>query len=188
MIEFLQQPWPWWVAGPMITLVMFLLLYFGERFGLSSTLKTTCSALGAGKVSDFFKYDWKAEIWNIVFVVGTVLGGFIASQYLMSPEPIALSGETVKDLQALGISQPGEAYLPIEIFNWKNLFTLQGFIIMIGGGFLIGFGTRYANGCTSGHAISGLSDLQLPSLIAVIGFFIGGLITTFLVLPWVLSL
>lgn len=188
MIAFLKQPWPWWVAGPMITLVMFLLLYFGKRFGVSSTLATTCSAFGGGKISDFFKMDWRDEIWNIVFVIGALLGGFLASQYLMSPAPMHLSPETVKDLQALGISRPGENYLPSDIFNWENLFTLQGFIVMIGGGFLIGFGTRYANGCTSGHAISGLSNLQLPSLIAVIGFFVGGLITTFLLLPWILKL
>jgi uncharacterized membrane protein YedE/YeeE len=54
---------------------------------------------------------------------------------------------------------------------------------MVIGGFLVGFGTRYAGGCTSGHAISGLSNLQFASLIATIGFFAGGLIATHLLYP-----
>lgn len=188
MLEILQQPWPWWIVGPLITLIMFLLLYSGKRFGLSTSLKTTCSAVGAGRFSSFFKYDWKTEVWNLVFVGGTVIGGFLASQYLLPVKSVDISPETVATLEGLGMSQPGAAFLPVEIFNWSNLFTLQGFVIMIGGGFLVGFGARYANGCTSGHAISGLSNLQLPSLIAVIGFFIGGLLTTYLILPYLLSI
>lgn len=188
MLEILQQPWPWWIVGPLITLVMFLLLYVGKRFGLSSTLKTTCSAAGAGRTSDFFKYNWKDDLWNLVFVAGTIVGGFLASQYLLPVKSVAISPETVAALESLGMSQPGTTFLPVDIFNWDNLFTVQGFVIMIVGGFLVGFGARYADGCTSGHAISGLSNLQLPSLIAVIGFFIGGLLTTYLLLPFLLSL
>lgn len=188
MLETLQQPWPWWIVGPLITLIMFLLLYSGKRFGLSSTLKTTCSAVGAGRFSSFFKYDWKADLWNLVFVAGTIIGGFIASQYLLPIKSVAISPETVSVLESLGVQQPGAAFLPVEIFNWSNLFTIQGFVIMIGGGFLVGFGARYADGCTSGHAISGLSNLQLPSLIAVVGFFIGGLLTTYFILPYLLSI
>jgi|SRR5690606_3254412 uncharacterized membrane protein YedE/YeeE len=188
MLETLQQPWPWWVVGPSITLIMFLLLYSGKRFGLSSTLKTSCSAVGAGRFSSFFRDEWKSDLWNLVFVAGTIIGGLIASQYLLPVQTVALSPETVASLEGLGVEQPGAAFLPVEIFNWDNLFTLQGFLIMIVGGFLVGFGARYADGCTSGHAISGLSNLQLPSLIAVIGFFIGGLLTTYLILPYLLSI
>lgn len=188
MLEILQQPWPWYVVGPLITLIMFLLFYSGKRFGISSTLRTTCAALGAGKVGNFFKYDWKAEIWNLMFVGGTLIGGFLASKYLLPVRSVGISPETVSTLENLGIEQPGAAFLPVEIFNWDNLFTLQGFLIMIVGGFLVGFGTRYADGCTSGHAISGLSNLQLPSLIAVVGFFIGGLLATYLILPYLLSI
>ncbi|WP_224996186.1 YeeE/YedE family protein [Cesiribacter sp. SM1] len=188
MIEFISQPWPWYVAGPLIALTMFLLLFFGKNFGVSSTLRTACAIGGAGKLSDFFDYDWKSQVWNLVFVGGMVIGGFIASTWLQQPDPIPLAQGTVEKLQELGISNPGEQYLPAEIFSWESLFTLRGFILLVVGGFFIGFGTRWAGGCTSGHAISGLSNLQLPSLIAVVGFFIGGLLMTHLLLPLILQL
>ena len=188
MIEFLSQPWPWYVAGPLITLTMVLLLFAGKSFGVSDTLRTTCAIGGAGKVSDFFDFDWRSQAWNLVFVLGAIIGGFIAAIWLQQPDPIPLAQATVEKLQALGIENPGEEYLPEEIFSWEGLFTLRGFIMLVVGGFLIGFGARYAGGCTSGHAISGLSNLQLPSLIAVIGFFIGGLIMTYFLLPLILTL
>lgn len=188
MIEFLSQPWPWYVAGPLIAFTMFLLLFYGKNFGVSATLRTTCAIGGAGKLSDFFDFDWKKQIWNLVFVAGMIIGGFIASTWLQQPDPIPLAQDTVQKLQELGINNPGEDYLPEEIFSWESLFTLRGFVMLVIGGFLIGFGARYAGGCTSGHAISGLSDLQIPSLIAVIGFFIGGLIMTYFLLPLILTL
>ena len=77
---------------------------------------------------------------------------------------------------------------PGSLFNWNYLFTWKGLFLFVGGGFFIGFGTRYAGGCTSGHAITGLSNLQLPSLIAVIGFFIGGLFTTWLLFPIIIQI
>ncbi len=186
MIEFIKQPWPWYVAGPMIALVLFLLLHAGKRFGISSSLETVCTLGGAGKLSDYFKVDWRNRSWLILFVVGSIIGGFLTSQFLQNPEPIDLSASTIADLQGLGLGYDGN-YVPEQIFSWQNLFSLQGLIFMVIGGFLIGFGTRYAGGCTSGHAISGLSDLQLPSLVATIGFFIGGLITTHLLLPIIFS-
>ncbi|GAB3812485.1 YeeE/YedE family protein [Pontibacter rugosus] len=188
LVDWLSQPWPWYVAGPMITLVMVLLLLTGKSFGVSDTLRTTCAMGGAGKVSDFFNFDWKKQVWNLVFVLGAVVGGFIAATWLQQPNPIPLAQDTVQELQRLGISNPGASYLPEDIFSWESLFTLRGFILLVVGGFLVGFGTRYAGGCTSGHAISGLSNLQLPSLIAVVGFFIGGLLMTHLLLPFILTL
>ncbi len=188
VVDWLSQPWPWYAAGPLIALVMFTLLFLGKTFGVSSTLRATCAAAGAGKTSDFFRYDWKSQTWNLAFVAGAMVGGFVVAQWLPNPKPIQLASETVARLLALGVDDPGAEYLPTDIFRWESLLTLRGFIILVGGGFLVGFGTRYAGGCTSGHAISGLSNLQLPSLIAVIGFFVGGLIMTHLVLPWVLTL
>ena len=188
VIDWLSQPWPWYVAGPLISLVMFVLLFLGRNFGVSSTLRSTCAAVGAGKTSDFFRFDWKSQTWNLVFVAGAMVGGFVVAQWLPNPEPIQLAEATVTRLQAQGIERPGANYLPEDIFRWEALLTLRGLIMLVGGGFLVGFGARYAGGCTSGHAISGLSNLQLPSLIAVIGFFIGGLTMTYWVLPWLLTL
>lgn len=182
MIEFISQPWPWYLGGPMIAFVMMLLLWTGREFGVSSTLKTMCGMLGAGKVTDFFNYNWRDQIWNIVFILGGVVGGFIAANYLNANEAIAISQSTVNDLSALGISFDG-GLIPSDLFSWRALGSIKGIIMLVLGGFLVGFGTRWAGGCTSGHAISGLSTLQLPSLIAVIGFFIGGLVMTFLVFP-----
>ncbi len=182
MINFLSQPWPWYISGPMISLVMFLLLWAGGQFGVSGTLRSVCAIGGAGKHVKFFDYDWKSQIWNLVFVVGAVIGGFIAHHWLANPTPLAISEATIRDLDQLGISFDG-GLIPMELFSWSSLATLKGFLVIVVGGFLVGFGTRYAGGCTSGHAISGLSNLQIPSFIAVIGFFIGGLIMTFLLFP-----
>lgn len=186
-MEYLLKPWPWYVSGPLITLVMLLLIYFGKTFGMSTTLRTLCSIGGAGKYSDFFRFDWKAYRWNLVVVLGAIIGGYIAVTFLSDGSTIALNAQTVSDLSELGFSRAGEGLLPSEIYAWDNVLTVKGMAILIIAGFLVGFGTRYAGGCTSGHAITGLSNLQWPSLIAVIGFFIGGLIMTHFLLPLIFS-
>ncbi len=142
---------------------------------------------GAGKYADFFKYDWKAQRWNLVVVVGAIIGGFISVQFLSDGSTIDLSSNTINDLKALGFTNAGESLLPPEIFGWDAVLNVKGLSILVIAGFLVGFGTRYAGGCTSGHAISGLSNLQKPSLLAVIGFFIGGLIMTHFILPLIFT-
>jgi len=182
MIDFLSQPWPWYVAGPLIGLVVPALLYMGNRqFGISENLRHMCAATFPGNI-EFLKYDWKAGIWNMTVIAGVLIGGFIAHTFLNNPDPIAISEATRSDLAALGISD-FSGLVPEQIFSWSGLASVPGIIMIVFGGFFIGFGSRYAGGCTSGHAISGLADLQLPSLIAVIGFFVGGLIATFFILP-----
>lgn len=188
MLEFISQPWPWYVAGPVIAFVMFGLIYFGNSFGMSANFRNICSIMGAGKSCEFFDFDWRKQMWNIVFVLGTVLGGFIASQYLMDSNIVAISDSTITELSGLGVKNPGVGMMPESIFNFESLLSAKGLIMIVLGGFLVGFGTRYAGGCTSGHAISGLSDLQPASLLAVIGFFAGGLLMTWLILPSILSL
>ncbi len=182
-MDFLIHPWPWYVAGPLIALVMFLLLYFGESFGMSSNLRTICSMAGGGKATNFFRFDWKSQQWNLVFLFGAVLGGFLSANYLTSEAPILLNPSTVNALEGLGFAKPTSAYLPKKLFGVSALQSLSGISILLFGGFLVGFGARYAGGCTSGHAISGLSNLQVPSLLAVIGFFIGGLTMVHLFFP-----
>ncbi len=182
LIEFLQQPWPWYVSGVLIALVMVLLIYFGKKFGFSSNLQTICAICGAGKVVPFFNYDWKRESWNLLFLVGAVAGGFIARQYLASPQPVQISPSTIADLQQLGFTAPADLQ-PDELYGMEAFKQPKTVFLLFVGGLLIGFGTRWAGGCTSGHSISGLSHLQLPSLIATIGFFIGGLIMTWLIYP-----
>lgn len=185
MLEFIQQPWTWWVSGALISAIMFLLIFFGQSFGFSANLRTICSAAGGGKFVKFFDFNWRSQIWNLVFLIGAILGGFITHQFLSNGEPVQISENTINDLAQLGIETPTSAQ-PDELFSLEVLFTLKGFLILAIGGLLVGFGSRYAGGCTSGHAISGLSDLQLPSLIAVIGFFAGGLLMTYVLLPLIL--
>lgn len=182
MLELIKQPWPWYTSGLAISFIMVILIFFGKSFGFSSNLRTMCSMLGAGKWVSFFNFDWKAQRWNLLFLVGSVIGGFISANWLQSDAPLNLSQATIDDLRKLNISFDGNI-VPSALFNWDFLATGKGLLIFLGGGFLIGFGTRYAGGCTSGHAISGLSNLQIPSLIAVIGFFIGGLVMTHLIFP-----
>ncbi|MGV0751849.1 YeeE/YedE family protein [Empedobacter brevis] len=179
-MEFLLQPWPWYIGGPIIAIVMLLLIYLGKSFGFSSNFRTICSAIGAGKNCDFFAFNWKAQKWNLLFLVGAVLGGFISVEFLSDHQIPAISKNTILQLNEMGFESAGKAYSPTEIF--EDL-SLKNIVLLLVGGLLVGFGTRYAGGCTSGHAISGLSDLQLPSLLAVIGFFIGGLLMVHILFP-----
>jgi uncharacterized protein len=181
-MEWIMQPWPWHISGFLIVVIMMALIFLGKSFGFSSNLRTLCSACGAGKTASFFDFNWRSQIWNLLFLVGSVIGGFISYQYLSTGEPVQISENTIQDLAELGIAAP-EGLQPMEIYGMESAFTLSGFLILFIGGLLIGFGARYAGGCTSGHAISGLSNLQLPSLVAVIGFFIGGLAMTHLLFP-----
>lgn len=182
ILEYIRQPWPWYVSGPAIAAVMIVLVFFARSFGVSSNFRTICSLAGAGKRVPFFHFDHKSQYWNLLFLAGTVAGGFIASHWLSSHGALQLSAATIRDLQALDIHFDGLT-APAQLFGVASLLTAKGWIISGIGGFLVGFGSRYAGGCTSGHAISGLSNLQLPSLIAVTGFFIGGLIMTHFFYP-----
>ena len=184
MLELLQKPWPWYICGPLIGLMVPGLILLGNKpFGLSSSLKHICAMCSPIKV-DFFDYDWKKEIWNLVLVSGILIGGFIAG-YFLNPT-VEISANTLGDLKELGINTL-TGINPEELFNWSSLLTLRGFTLIVIGGFLVGFGTRYADGCTSGHAIWGLSTMNWPSLIAVLGFFAGGLLMTHIILPFILK-
>jgi uncharacterized membrane protein YedE/YeeE len=182
MAAWLTNDWPWYVAGPIIGLfVPALLIVDAKEFGISSNLRHICSAVAPGKL-EYFRYNWKkAGLWNLVFLVGVLLGGFLVSHWA-TPHDIAISPQTRLALTKLGIHD-FSGLAPRELFNWHALLTLRGFVSIIVGGFLVGFGTAYAGGCTSGHAISGLAAFQLPSLIAVFGFFTGGLLATYFLLP-----
>ena len=182
-MEIIFEPWPWYISGFLIAFVMFLLIMVEKKFGMSSNLRTLCTICGADKTSDFFKFDWKAQRWNLIVVLGAIIGGFIGSHYLTNDVAVAIHPEVIQNLQALGFESAGKAYLPTELFDINALSNIKSLSVLIIGGFLVGFGARYAGGCTSGHAISGLSNLQMPSLIAVIGFFIGGLFMIHVLFP-----
>lgn len=187
MLDLLSTTWPWYIGGPLIGLtVPALLLIGGRKFGVSSNLRHMCAAVLPGRC-DYFQYDWKEDgLWNLAFIVGVLLGGVIAGTWLASGEPIPISTATQSDLALLGVSD-FMGLAPDGIFSWETVASVRGIVMLVVGGFLVGFGARYAGGCTSGHAITGLSDFQLPSLIAVLGFFAGGLFVTFVLLPILLS-
>jgi uncharacterized membrane protein YedE/YeeE len=182
-MEFISQTWSWYLSGFLIGLIMLCLIYFGKAFGMSSNLRSMCSMAGAGKYVDFFNFDWKAQRWNLVVIAGAMLGGFVAVHYMAASTNVAINPKTITQLAQLGIDAPNGKMLPDALFGVQILDSPKSIFILLIGGVLIGFGARYAGGCTSGHAISGLSNLQLPSLKAVIGFFIGGLIMVHLLFP-----
>jgi hypothetical protein len=187
MLQFLSQPWHWSVAGVLIGLTVPTLLLLGNRvFGISSNLRHICAACIPANIP-FFKYDWKKEAWNLFFIGGAILGAVIAANFLKDPAPFQVAAATQQDLRALGV-QDFSAMMPADLFGVDQIFTIKGLIFMVFGGFLIGFGTRYGGGCTSGHAISGLSNLQLPSLIATISFMAGGFLMTHFGLPLLFKL
>ncbi|WP_209331506.1 YeeE/YedE family protein [Lunatimonas salinarum] len=185
-INWISQPWPWYVAGPLIGLTVPVLLIIGNKsFGISSSLRHVCAACMPANIP-FFTYNWRKEMWNLMFVLGVLIGGFIAGTFLSNPEVIVIAESTQQDLAQLGITD-FSSLLPSDIFSWSNLFTLKGLFFFVIGGFLVGFGTRYAGGCTSGHAIMGISSLQWPSLVATIFFMLGGFAMTHLLLPHILA-
>jgi len=187
MLQLIKQPWPWYITGPLIGLMVPLLLLLGnKKFGISSSLRHICAVYFPGSVS-LFKYNWKSEVWNLVFAAGIILGAFIAISFLSDHQPIQVNPKLVQELAGYGVNDYNHL-APADLFNWNNLLTSKGFVLIIVGGFLVGFGTRYAGGCTSGHSIMGLANLQWPSLIATVFFMIGGFIMANLILPYILKL
>ncbi|WP_330745700.1 YeeE/YedE family protein [Chryseobacterium sp. CP-77] len=187
MLEIIKEPWPWYIAGPLIGLTVPALLIMGNKsFGISSSLRHICAACVPANVN-FFRYDWKKEAWNLFFVLGIFFGGMITSQFLVNPNEITVNPDLKAELAGYGITDYSNL-VPLQLMNFESLLTLRGFIMMVVGGFLVGFGTRYAGGCTSGHAIMGLSNLQWPSLVATVCFMIGGFLMANFVLPIILSL
>jgi uncharacterized membrane protein YedE/YeeE len=186
-MEWITQPWPWYVAGPMIGLTVPALLIVGNKsFGISSSLRHVCAACIPAGIP-FFTYNWKKEMWNLLFVLGILIGGFIATTFLANPNEIVIAEQTQAELSAIGITD-FSGLLPADIFSWENLFTAKGLLFFVVGGFLVGFGTRYAGGCTSGHAIMGISSLQWPSLVATTFFMIGGFLMTHVIMEPLMKL
>ena len=187
MIALIKQPWHWAIAGILIGLTVPVLLIIGnKKFGISSSLRHICAMCLPRNIS-YFKYDWRKEIWNIFFVIGVIIGGIIATQFLSNPNTIVVSKSTKTSLANLGITDYSQL-LPKQIFSIENIFTLKGFFFFVTGGFLVGFGTRYAGGCTSGHSILGLSTLQVSSLMATCCFMAGGFFSANVLLPFILKL
>jgi len=186
-MNWINQPWPWYVAGPLIGLIVPLLFLVGNKsFGISSSLRHACAACIPGNIK-FFKYDWKKESWNLFFVAGIAVGGFLTMALIPNSGDVTVHPKLAADLAAAGISNYA-GMVPAELFNWESLFTLRGVVMMVAGGFLVGFGARYAGGCTSGHAISGIANLQWPSVIATCCFMAGGFLMANVILPFILSL
>jgi hypothetical protein len=157
MWEAILQPWPWYVSGPLIGLMVpALLLLSGKTFGISSTFRNIDAICMPNTKLSYLRVNWKDSMWQLIMVLGIILGGFIAN-HLLSETPAA--------------------FLPPEYYSFG------GVVKLVIGGIMVGFGTRYANGCTSGHTIMGLSNLRWPSLVASIFFYVGGIITTHILMP-----
>ena len=187
MLEVFKQPWPWYVAGGLIGLIVPALLLLGNKhFGISANLRHACAACFPANIK-FFKYDWKKEAWNLFFVGGIFIGAIIAATLLADPNPIQVDPRLTQELAGYGITDYSNM-VPKDLLSWEALFTTRGIIMMVAGGFLVGFGTRYAGGCTSGHAIMGISDLQMPSIIATCCFMVGGFLMANFILPIIMRL
>ncbi len=189
-LQFVSQPWHWSVGGVLLALIVFFMTWMGQSFGVSTSFKALCSVAGAGKRVPFFNINIKQEYWRLAFVLGALIGGLIAATYLKSPEAVDISASTIAYLQSIGIDYSqadtiGSGLVFTELFNYASF---KGVFLALAGGFLVGFGARYGNGCTSGHAITGMAHLQLPSFLTVIGFFIGGIFMTYLIFPHLMNL
>lgn len=182
----IKQPWPWYVAGPLIGMTVPVLLVLGNKhFGISANLRHICASCFPAEVP-FFKYDYKKEIWNLFFAGGIVFGGMLAAYFFSGPEVIQIDPRLAKELAGYGIND-FSGMIPVQLYSWDSLVTARGLVMLVGGGFLVGFGSRYAGGCTSGHAIMGLSTLQWPSLVATLCFMAGGFLMANFFLPLILN-
>ncbi len=185
LIVWLSGPWPWYVSGPIIGLMVPLMLLIGSKsFGVSQNLEHICAMTQPKQINvSLFKYDWKQFGWCISFVIGVAIGGFLAMYVFKHPGAIELS-EAAKDmLVGWGVSQ-GKEFYPSELYDPSP----ANLVILGISGVLIGFGTRYASGCTSGHAITGLATLQLKSLKAVLGIFAGGILAANFITPLLIKI
>jgi len=180
LYDFLISPWPWYVSGPIIGSMVPLLILIGSRsFGISQNLEHICAMAKPATINiKLFNYDWRVATWSILFTVGVIAGGYLAGIIFANPEPIQLSEATLNMLAQRNIAPPSQ-FNPPEIFSVNFSNTL----LLLTSGLLIGFGTRYAAGCTSGHAITGLATLQIQSVYAVIGIFAGGLLAANYITP-----
>lgn len=185
LLDLLYSPWPWYVTGPIIGALVPLLILIGSRsFGISQNLEHLCAITQPSRCRvSFFKYDWRPSVWSLVFATGVGLGGFLGGFVFSNPEPIQLSSQASNMFASWGLSTP-VSLNPIELFS----FSGDNILLLIATGILIGFGTRYAYGCTSGHAITGLATFQLQSLYAVIGIFAGGLFASHFIVPEIIHL
>ncbi len=187
MLDFLRSAWPWYVGGPLLGLMVPLLLFFANKhFGVSSSFRHICAATLPLK-AEYFKYNWKDKLWSLVLIAGIISGAAIAVLFLDGDKMPQISAESEKLFTSWGISRFYRLQ-PAEIFAPENVLSLQNLILLIAGGFLVGFGARYAGGCTSGHAIMGLSLVNIGSLFAVLGFFAGGIIVSRFILPLIFRL
>ena len=182
-MDLLFQTWHWSIAGFLIAMIMLTLNYFGKVFGMSSNLRTLCTMAGANKCADFFKFDAKSQYWNLMVILGAMIGGFVAVNFMSDPTNVSINPQTIIQLQEMGFDAPNGRLLPSKMFGMEAFESPKMIFILIIGGVLIGFGSRYAGGCTSGHAIAGMSNLQRQSLKAVIGFFVGGLLMSHFIFP-----
>ena len=145
----------WYIAGPLIGLLVPILLIIGNKqFGISSSFDYMCSIIIPGSKNIFKQYDSKKNSWKFYFIIGIAIGALITNKIIMAED---------------------KSFLPEEYYS------VEGIILLLSGGVMVGFGTRYANGCTSGHAITGLSLLKKSSLIATITFLITGFLFTFFI-------
>lgn len=187
ILNFISQPWPWYVAGPLIGLVIVLLQWIDNKpLAASASYRHICAAIFPSKIP-FLKYNWKTESWNLFFVAGIFAGGFLAASILSHPSNIIISDETTQQLQSIGLKDT-DGFAPAQLFSFAALQTFPGIIIIVFGGFLIGFGSRYAGGCVSGHSMTGISDLQWTSILATACIFAGGIFTSYILLPLILKL
>lgn len=182
-MDFITNTWHWSISGFLIGMVLLLLTYFGKNFGMSSNLRSLCAMTGVGKRVSFFNWDWQSQRWNLTLVLGAMIGGYVAVHFLSNPNNVAINNDTILQLSKMGIDAPNGNLAPKLMFGNNVFYSPKMITILLFGGLLIGFGSRYAGGCTSGHAISGLSNLQMPSLKAVIGFFVGGLVMAHFIFP-----
>lgn len=159
-MDLIMQPWPWWLSGILIGFtVPGLYLLSGKAFGISTSLQEIGSMCTPNSKADYLsKFDRAGHLWTLVFVAGIAIGAAIAN-FLLSATPVE--------------------FLP------QQFMGVHGAILLLVGGFLIGFGTRYAGGCTSGHSITGIANLNWPSLVATIFFFVGGLAVTWGLGRWI---
>ncbi|MEI8280469.1 MAG: YeeE/YedE thiosulfate transporter family protein [Bacteroidota bacterium] len=186
-MHFWNHPWPWYIAGPLLGLTVPLLLLIGNKpFGASAIFRHLCAIVIQKKEWKYFKYDWSKESWNFYFIGGIVLGGAIAATLIPNLGELKLHPYLVDLYHGLGINDFSQG-VPKQIFNMEGLRNVEGIVFVLAGGFMVGFGSRYAGGDNSGHMILGVARLNKPSIITTACFFVGGYIGAHYIVPFILK-
>ena len=168
MLGLTKRAWSPYTAGIIVGLLQIpAFLLIGTALGTSSSYVTISANLAQFVDPSIVEIKYAANHlggaknwWQVALIAGIVLGAFLSSRLSGTPR----WGHSPFWAKAMGAHTPARRYM-------------MAFL----GGFIMVLGARIADGCTSGHGVSGIAQLAIGSFIAVTAMFGAGIITANLI-------